>query len=687
MSRVALAFVFVLVSLRPEISWTDPPADPKPSVTPQPAADGKAPEKTPATVTLPALTDIRRFTVRWLEQPVYTFLEYIGGRHIVTYLGGTCPRLDSCTDAKSGLIGPDGRALLKFQYDRVKAVHEKGYLVVQDGKTGLVGPDGQWLIPAKYQRLIAFGDGFFEARTPGGALELLDAEGKVILSGIDELALEQEKVFWASRGGKWGAYGLTGKPLLPHRFAEYNAVGDRVVAVRVGRRWALVDDAGRQVTPLRYHAFGYGAGGLLTFNLGGRCELDTSGCEGGRTGVMAEDGRIVLPAVHDCVELTAVGDAEQNEVEIRVITAPADADPDATFSDRCTGGRVRVYHRDGRPWLPGDYSYVDTVGDNEVLRAVKEGTCDTGGACTSGKWGLIAPDGKVLLDYRYDWIDAPRTTGMLVVSNGRWGYLDGALREVVAPKYEMLHWHKDGMRFLENGKWGLLDQAGAVVVPAKYELLMPLREGVARFLENGKWGLVSATGKVLSPAGSPAICPFNLGAFVFAAPGSTCSVKSGKDLYCPTITAAGKNIRRVGYSDGDCECAGGKFGLMDVTGRVLLKPKYQALQVLQATTVSQRREPDGSVRAGFTMLPPGQVWVRVNEGGKCTRIGTCTGGKWGLTDRKGRVIVPVAHAWIEPHANFLIRVAKGGVCELGSWRPILCSPETRWGLFQLEPAK
>lgn len=69
------------------------------------------------------------------------------------------------------------------------------------------------------------------------------------------------------------------------------------------------------------------------------------------------------------------------------------------------------------------------------------------------------------------------------------------------------------------------------------------------------------------------------------------------------------------------------------------------------------------------------------------RSRTCTGGRWGLGDLKGRVIVPVAHPFLDAQADYLVRVAKGGECEVNNWRPQKCAPETKWGLIRLEPGK
>lgn len=183
-----------------------------------------------------------------------------------------------------------------------------------------------------------------------------------------------------------------------------------------------------------------------------------------------------------------------------------------------------------------------------------------------------------------------------------------------------------------------------------------------------------------------AICRPYTDTFVFADAGP-CKLVMVPDVYEPTIVAAGRRLKRTGWANPDCECQEASVGLMDAAGKVLYPAKYQAIQV-QTSVIHSDRWEGHVVRMGvFVWLSEGEAWVRLNLGGKCVRMGTCASGKWGVGDLKGRVIIPVTHDYVDPQADLLMRVAKGGPCETQNWQPRKCTPETKWGLIRLEPGK
>ncbi len=117
---------------------------------------------------------------------------------------------------------------------------------------------------------------------------------------------------------------------------------------------------------------------------------------------------------------------------------------------------------------------------------------------------------------------------------------------------------------------------------------------------------------------------------------------------------------------------------------MLLPAKYHLIQV---QTSELGPGPGDAPGADAVFMPPGRVWVRLNQGGKCPRGHLCAGGKWGLSDLAGRLVVPIEHEYLEPQAGHLLRVARGGTCETSYGRVRSCSPETKWGLIRLEPVK
>lgn len=650
------------------------PAPPVIIVTPAPAvtpSDSKTPVR-----------EVAKWTARWLEKPTYTWIDTFINGHGKFYEGGACPSLNQCIDGKHGVFGGDGRILIKAAYERLGYFYEKGFVMFVDKKAGFSTWEGTVLIQPKYIALSQLDNGFFQAELTGEeGFIILTADGREILRNVDDTVIMGENLFWASRHEKWGAYDRNGKNLLPHRFSEVTWVGDKASAVRVGKRWALVDEAGRQITPLKYSAFDYATAGVMIFNIGGQCEGGISDCEGGKFGVIREDGRIVVPAGHDCAELYEFG---EDDVEIRTVDHPPGTHLD--LGNRCHGGKLTHYKKDGKPVFGETFSYVDPLEDKKIVRAVKQGVCDTTGNCESGKWGLIDREGKIVLKYNHDWIAVPGEKATAFVDDRKWGLLDASYAAVVKAQFEMIHVDKDAVRFQSNGKWGVMDFAGQVLLPAKNDMILPFANGSARFLYGGRWGLVSAAGKVLVPATLAAICLQKMKTYTFASAGK-CRVRWGKDASDPVTTIAGVSTRLIGTRGSECECESGTFGLMNAEGKTLLPARYQAIHVQSSMLISEKTTPGGGLSATAVAMPKGQVWLRLNQGAKCSTLYQCSGGKWGLADLTGRVVIPMIYAFIEPQIDYLVRVAKGASCDSSYWRANKCSADTKWGLMKLEPVK
>jgi len=629
----------------------------------------------------PKVVEVPRWTARWVEKPAFAWIDLFHGGRAIFHQGGSCTVGTQCTDGRAGVLGSDGKVLVKPAYDRIQLMNDRGFVMWLDQKAGFTGWDGKVLIPAKYAHLSPLDNGLFTAGLPGSNGELvLAADGRELLRGVEDTQVTGESMLWVMRRERWAAYGSDGKSLLPHRFHEVAWYSDKTAGVRVGKRWALVDAAGRQLTPLRYSAFDYASGGLMMFNLGGDCSNGITECEGGKFGVITEAGKVLLPADYDCVELYEFG---EDDVEIRAIDHPAGTPSDET--NRCLGGRWRHFRKDGTPVFPDVYAYVDPLLDRRLARAVKKGACDTSGNCQDGRWGVLDRAGKVVIPFAWDWVAEPGEKATAVVRDRKWGLLDASFKEVVAPAFDMIHVDKDAVRFQSGGRWGVMDFAGKVLVPSRYEALLPYAGGAARFLEGGKWGLLAADGKALVAATHVGIGLLKMGARVFASAGK-CKIRVGPDAADPLVTVAGVGLRMTGTRGHDLECENGTFGLMDAAGKTLLAPKYQFIQVQNAVLFSKKPAVGGEGVPTVT-VPPGRAWVRLNQGARCPRTTQCEGGKWGLADLTGRVIIQPEHAFLEPTVDQLVRVAKGEGCEFSSWRVNRCAPETKWGLMRLEPVK
>ncbi len=627
--------------------------------------------------------EVDAWRVRVVEKPRFAWIEPFRMGHAALNEGGRCAGPGKCEGGKWGYWSAAGRLALAARYDAPGIAFEEGVVVKLEGRSGFVAWDGRVVLPHRFGALVRYENGFFGGGDGLSApVEVFDPAGRPLFRVPGEVAAHQPALFWASRHGRWGAFDLTGRQVVPFRFAEVSDPGNGLVAVRSGNNWALADGAGRLVTPLMDRVYDTAPDDVLAFNQGGRCDGFLYGCEGGRWGAVNRAGKVVVPPVHDCVR---VYDFREDGTELVVVDHPTM--PVSTSDDRCSGGTWRLLRRDGTAFSPEGFSFVEAFWGNDYARCARGGACDEEENCTGAKWGLMDREGRFVTPHVYDWLDEYDSIPMAFVRDGKWGFLGEKGVEVVPPRYEQLHVDDDVVRFREGGKWGLMDVAGKVLVPPRHELILPFVAGRARFREGGKWGLLDARGTVIARAVYPVICAHRKGTWRFSRTAG-CGLKQGKELLERELVLPGGRLVREGTADPDCACDGAKLGLLDARGREVLPGKYAAVVVTEAAPVvrAPAASPPTPAPADAGDVPPGAVWVLVNMGGKCNRAGLCQGGAWGLADLAGRLLVRPSNAFLSPQEGGWLRVAAGGACDVIDARVEACSPETRWGLSRLEPA-
>src|SRR5262245_49181106 len=136
--------------------------------------------------------------------------------------------------------------------------------------------------------------------------------------------------------------------------------------------------------------------------------------------------------------------------------------------------------RSGRPAIDGKYLDPQPFADG----------CARVSSARDARVGLIDRGGKLLVDYRYDFIHAP-VGGVLRTNNGgrmqdgyieggAWGLLAPDGRELVAPAWDLLLDPGDGrITCYRDRKVGFLDSAGAVVIEPRYPHASWYQDGLA----------------------------------------------------------------------------------------------------------------------------------------------------------------------------------------------------------------
>ncbi len=209
-------------------------------------------------------------------------------------------------------------------------------------------------------------------------------------------------------------------------------------------------------------------------------------------------------------------------------------------------------------------------------------------------------------------------------SNGKWGFIDKAGREVVPARYDDTGDFSEGLAPVyvgahPHGKWGFIDKTGREVAPCLYEGYDPPHfvEGLAAVCLNDKWGFIDKTGREVVP------CKYT------AFPNIIPSFSDGLAAVCV----------------GDAQ-NGVKWGFVDKTGQEVIPCKYdEAADFSEGLALVYLDGKYGFIdAAGKDVLP-------------CAYEGVCSfsdglaavkqNGKWGFIDKTGREVIPFRYddAW------------------------------------------
>lgn len=246
-----------------------------------------------------------------------------------------------------------------------------------------------------------------------------------------------------------------------------------------------------------------------------------------------------------------------------------------------------------------------------------------GCGCMEGKWGFIDASGKVVVDFKYAEVKS-FSNGLAVVFNedGRAGLVDHNGKEILSPRYsDISDLNGDYAYFVirddSSGRivetYGFLDRQGKVVSEEKFSYVKFIYKDIAAVKKDygqyfltrigggrvgdmyfvdisefkddyavveikGKYGVIDYTGKIVIPVEFVKIRDYQNGFFVAS------KVGRNGDIMYGLIDKNGETVIDFEYSDivGPSEGfitykIGNLYGIMDLSGRIVLEPEYELL--------------------------------------------------------------------------------------------------------------
>jgi len=160
-------------------------------------------------------------------------------------------------------------------------------------------------------------------------------------------------------------------------------------------------------------------------------------------------------------------------------------------------GRMGLIDRLGFQRLAPRFDYIESFA--EGLARVNLGGWRQDGRATGGRWGLVAADGSVVVEPRYEAAFDCQEGRVTVREDGRYGFLDASGTELVAPRYAFATWHQEGLAVvaLEDGD-GYVDLQGELAMATRFQEATVFEGGVARVKVNERWGLIDCSGAWLA---------------------------------------------------------------------------------------------------------------------------------------------------------------------------------------------
>lgn len=396
-------------------------------------------------------------------------------------------------------------------------------------------------------------------------------------------------------------------------------------AVMTQKKWGFINEAGDEVVPLKYeNNYDYFEGLSLAM-------LD------GKAGYIDKNGKTVIPFKYESGGNFQNGVAPVslnkkwgliNKTGKELI--PFQYDNLYPLSEkglyRATIAKKQgIINQTGKVVVPIEYEAINGPSENTIM--VKK----------EGKWALLDLTGKPLTPFQYDYVGYTTYEKLwLVQADKKYGYINAQGKTVIPLEYSLLgHKFSDGLVSATKDKLhGFLDRTGKVVIPIQYAGAGGFSHGLAAVQFKAginSWGYINAQGHVVIPAKYNSARDFSDHELAVVTVSRNGLIKygvidrTGKEVVPPNYDDAriiGKGLIALNtglYSSIYDYLGGGgspgKWGIMDTQGKWLLKQEGSDISFMS------------------------NGYISVNMGGKYEGY-LVKGGKWGLVDSTGTVVLP-----------------------------------------------
>lgn len=385
-------------------------------------------------------------------------------------------------DNKCGFIDIKGKTVIPLEYDAAGYFFNGVTWLEKQGLYALAGKDGKLYSDFVYEEIKSAYNGYAVVKK-GGKWGVLDTDGTEKLPCVyDEVNDNAEGFVSIKKGKLWGfAHIDTGKELVKPTYNEVFAFYHNKAVVSDGKKYGLVDTAGKLLLPVVYDDMGLGGDSIVRvcrgdlwgfYNLNSRQEFavqyksNQDFKDNGMALVESTDGlwgyintageEIIAPIWNNIGSFSESGIATKDNVfKLWKLTA--------------ANMVLEIINKPSKnPLYQAKYQY---------LSSVVEGRAFVDNERITDEYGKTIAQIPFLKHYDF-------SEGLAAVkskNNNKWGFirLDGTW--ALPPAFEEVYsFHEELAAVRQGEKWGFINKKGTVVVPCIFDKVKNFKNGTAR---------------------------------------------------------------------------------------------------------------------------------------------------------------------------------------------------------------
>ena len=317
---------------------------------------------------------------------------------------------------------------------------------------------------------------------------------------------------------------------------------------------------------------------------------------------------------------------------------------------------------------------------------------------SSGKWSLWQSNGEKVTDISWDNLEFTSEDTIKVSSNGRTQLLalDGTIIE--EQKYKSESKLANGYSIVEtfDEYWGMTDSNDFEVVSPKYDSIIALDDNFLKVQKVNSWGIITSTGQIIAEPTYRSVDGFDGNCFIVTRPNET----RGWGYLSGKLDTTGKPVSEIisqtqygvlitkSFEKYGLERNGNvliphiydnisywgeakyiaqkdnKFGIIDSRNRVLLNFEYSSITPLkEGKSTIKRGALQNEIDSNLKIVE--ELVIELQEGYKKIKLG----GKWGILNPEGQVIVDYLYDEISTFRGRLVGIINGRLIKLNAYYP------------------